>query len=215
MTWYYDSFGNRHPSQENIFNFSFNPPPSAPREIKITMVDPLGKRYTVMMPMATWQQIKITTPEYGAEELKEQQRRMEEQVRREQERQAEEARLRREEAAWRKANERAYSFRFQMGNEDFIFFGADDGQRSQPRTEHKTQYGPGSSRATTNGQAKPNWSPTSVIELIKLAGVETEEAAKLTVKQLYRKAQRRCHPDTGGSHDLWLKLEKLVPYLDI
>jgi len=50
-------------------------------------------------------------------------------------------------------------------------------------------------------------------ELCQLAGVEYP--THLTQKQLFRKAQRRCHPDTGGSHELFVQLDKLKIYLDI
>jgi len=29
----------------------------------------------------------------------------------------------------------------------------------------------------------------------------------------YREAARKCHPDTGGSHELFLKLQKAVEIL--
>lgn len=174
------------------YTFYQSPPP---QEITIVMVDPLGQRFTVVMPMETWRQIKHSTPEYAAE-----QRRLREEE------------VRRQEAAFKKAQEE-FAKQARDAEEKLRYF---NHAYFDEEPLFAQFFGPGSSRGVPSGgnRAKPK-APTSVIELIKLAGVETEEAAKLTVKQLYRKAQRRCHPDTGGSHDLWLKLEKLVPYLDI
>lgn len=45
--------------------------------------------------------------------------------------------------------------------------------------------------------------------LADLAGVEWETAESMDLKKLLRKAQHKCHPDTGGSHEQWLSLQKL------
>lgn len=48
--------------------------------------------------------------------------------------------------------------------------------------------------------------------IVQLAEVTEEEKVTLTKKQIWNRARRKCHPDTGGSHELWLELIKLESY---
>jgi hypothetical protein len=45
------------------------------------------------------------------------------------------------------------------------------------------------------------------IRLAKIAGVEWP--TEIEDKKLLRRAQRNAHPDTGGSHELWLEVDKI------
>lgn len=45
------------------------------------------------------------------------------------------------------------------------------------------------------------------IRLATIAGVEWP--TEIEDKKLLRRAQRKAHPDTGGSHELWLEVDKL------
>jgi hypothetical protein len=51
--------------------------------------------------------------------------------------------------------------------------------------------------------------PTAKKLMADMAGVPWMEAKDMDPKKLLRKAQRKCHPDTGGSKEAWLELEKL------
>ncbi|MEG2887260.1 MAG: hypothetical protein RR853_09055 [Aurantimicrobium sp.] len=42
-----------------------------------------------------------------------------------------------------------------------------------------------------------------------MAEIAWEVAELMDSKVLLKKAQRKCHPDTGGSHDKWVALDKL------
>lgn len=45
--------------------------------------------------------------------------------------------------------------------------------------------------------------------LCEIAGVEPLDAGDMDKKKLLRRAQRKAHPDSGGSHELWLEVESL------
>jgi hypothetical protein len=45
--------------------------------------------------------------------------------------------------------------------------------------------------------------------LAEMAVVEWAVAELMDDMKLLRRAQRKCHPDTGGSHEKWVKLEKI------
>lgn len=113
---------------------------------------------------------------------------------------AEEARARASaQADWARIQENMQDFISSMGG--FQFSGRQDGFHSTPpRAEPKT--------VPTKRLSHDRWR-----ELCELAGVPVK--TELTQKQLYRRAMRKCHPDTGGNHDLWLRLDKLKAYLEI
>jgi hypothetical protein len=67
--------------------------------------------------------------------------------------------------------------------------------------------------AKERGSTK-NYSRDQLIKRLgELAQVPVPEFADL--KALYRKAMRKCHPDTGGSHELWVELEEIAAQLDL
>lgn len=136
--------------------------------------------------------------------------------------QAEERRLREEQERMREANERIrqaqetfrnFGATFDGGSYNFFFDhgagpqfrGRDDGQRSQRRSEPKTS------------KPRTSWSNSKSFreQLADLAGVEHEETRDWEIKKLLKRAQRNCHPDTGGSHEKWIELEKLTEKMGI
>lgn len=60
---------------------------------------------------------------------------------------------------------------------------------------------------------KPNGgkfsSVSAWVRLCTIAGVE-ETTPRSEKAKIIRKAQRKCHPDTGGSHDEWIMLEDIL-----
>lgn len=72
----------------------------------------------------------------------------------------------------------------------------------------------GSFRFTAGGQTFTGQHKTSTpprmnphkAKLARLAGVEADDADNMKLELLKKKAMRKCHPDTGGSHDKWLEL---------
>ncbi|WNO27772.1 hypothetical protein SEA_HUWBERT_20 [Microbacterium phage Huwbert] len=73
------------------------------------------------------------------------------------------------------------------------FRGRDDGFRTNARQEPKT-----STRMKSNKE-----------KLADMAEVAWETAQDMDTKKLLKMAQRKCHPDTGGSHEKWIKLDEL------
>ncbi|AVR56892.1 hypothetical protein PBI_TRISCUIT_19 [Microbacterium phage Triscuit] len=73
------------------------------------------------------------------------------------------------------------------------YHGRDDGFRTNPRPGPKT-----SSRMKSNKE-----------KLADMAEVAWETAQDMDTKKLLKMAQRKCHPDTGGSHEKWIKLDEL------
>lgn len=75
----------------------------------------------------------------------------------------------------------------------------------------KRQPPPSFKWGTSSNTSKPT--PSLDHQLLILAGVEDISDDTLTkderIKYL-RRAKRKCHPDTGGSHDDWVNLEKLA-----
>lgn len=65
---------------------------------------------------------------------------------------------------------------------------------------------PGFTRTEPKTSAPPR-TQTRREQLAKLAGVEWP--TDITDQKLLRMAQRKCHPDTGGSHEQWIELDKL------
>ena len=47
-------------------------------------------------------------------------------------------------------------------------------------------------------------------KLADLAEIAWEVAKLMDMRKLLRKAQVKCHPDTGGSHEKWIELENLL-----
>lgn len=47
------------------------------------------------------------------------------------------------------------------------------------------------------------------VSLCLIAGVD-ETTPRSDKAKVIRKAQRKCHPDTGGSHDKWIELENIL-----
>lgn len=90
-------------------------------------------------------------------------------------------------------------------------------EKSREYAEKKYGERPGPRYQRANWTGNPNsnnsWrfsGPSAedpMIELRKLAGVEP--GTTHSTQKLLRLAMRRCHPDTGGSHEAWLKLDKL------
>jgi len=64
-----------------------------------------------------------------------------------------------------------------------------------PRTEYKT-----TKSSTQNREGA----------LIRLMEIADEKSREVPLKRLIMRAQRRAHPDTGGSHELWIEVEQLV-----
>lgn len=87
------------------------------------------------------------------------------------------------------------------------FDGMDDGFRTTPRTEHKTSTPP-------PRQAKPApkvWNKTTI--RIRLREIAEVTDVMLEDKKLIARAKRKAHPDSGGSHDLFIEVTELVSYL--
>jgi hypothetical protein len=64
---------------------------------------------------------------------------------------------------------------------------------------HYTPPGTGGKTSTNTRKAK----------LAEMAGIDWAVAQLMEDKALLKKAQRKCHPDTGGSHEKWIELDKL------
>lgn len=64
--------------------------------------------------------------------------------------------------------------------------------------------------ARQSGKSQP--SLRSQVAILITDG-DTAEFLELSDDRLYRKAKRACHPDTGGSHVKWLKLQDLAKQL--
>lgn len=90
----------------------------------------------------------------------------------------------------------------------FKFYGTDDGYReSPPKQEHKSSTPP-------KREVPKAWTRDQMIKrLCELAKVDYP--SELGDKRLLRRAQRECHPDSGGSHELWVELDELVRLLRI
>lgn len=67
-----------------------------------------------------------------------------------------------------------------------------------------------STNAKQSGKGQP--SLRSQVAMLVTDG-DTTELLKLPDGRLYMRAKRSCHPDTGGSHDKWLKLQDLAKQL--
>lgn len=134
------------------------------------------------------------TPEERVEAM----RRRDEFLRREREERARKAR----EKHQREQEERARNARSQQG-----FFPG-------PRYNNFWMGEDGSFRFTAGGQTFTGQHKTSTpprmnphkAKLARLAGVEVGDADNMKLEVLKKKAMRKCHPDTGGSHDKWLEL---------
>ena len=58
--------------------------------------------------------------------------------------------------------------------------------------------------------SQPKFTSVSAwVRLCTVAGVD-ETTPRSEKARIIRKAQRKCHPDTGGSHDEWVKLEDIL-----
>lgn len=69
---------------------------------------------------------------------------------------------------------------------------------------------------TTNARQGGKTKDTYRLMVIKMITTDVNEQLELTKLpdgRLYMRAKRACHPDTGGSHDKWLKLQDLAEKL--
>lgn len=82
---------------------------------------------------------------------------------------------------------------------------------NQTFTSSHTGGSRGNGYYTYNPNIYTQQPPTSnaLAKLAQLAGVEGVDNEPKAIRSAYRKAQRKCHPDTGGSHEKWLELQKL------
>lgn len=66
----------------------------------------------------------------------------------------------------------------------------------------------------TTAPKTPKKSPLQQrMRLAELAGVEWP--TEIETQKLWKRAQRRCHPDVeGGSHELWIELEQIAIYFN-
>lgn len=67
-------------------------------------------------------------------------------------------------------------------------------------------------RQNTSNGAREGTKEHARIELMLLLGLDTWTDGDL---KLVRRAQRKAHPDTGGSHELWLRVMKHAETLGI
>ena len=75
---------------------------------------------------------------------------------------------------------------------------------------------PGRGNTNTRTEAPPTTFTrvTKIARLFEFAGVEYEGNNNPEIlERVLRKAKRKCHPDTGGSNELWLELEELAKWL--
>jgi hypothetical protein len=89
-------------------------------------------------------------------------------------------------------------------------------RQQQPRfTYSNTHQGPGYTfweqfmRDGFHDEFRAPKPQTQKMKLAELAGVDWAVAELMDLKKLLRRAQAKCHPDTGGSHEQWLKLQAL------
>lgn len=73
------------------------------------------------------------------------------------------------------------------------------------------QFFPGDSQP----KPQPRNANPNKVKLAKLAGVEWDDADNMKLEVLKKKAMRKCHPDTGGSHEKWLELTNLLKVMGI
>ena len=192
-----------------LFNDSFFTKPTRP-EVEIVTITLNGRTMEVPLSNETVDALFERAEEYKkAKDLKERKRRAEKaeyEARQEYERaRAAEARekLRRDrEEAQRRAEE---AFRKRRQSD----------WRNGPYG-----YAPGGSRFSFDGSpfeqafperpGNPHKPAASLIDqLAGFAEMDIQAATELPLKKLWLRAQRKCHPDTGGSHEKWLELEKL------
>lgn len=122
-----------------------------------------------------------------------QQRRTEEEFRKTRERQWQEEQRR------RKAQEDFY--RFVTNNNNWHFNFGDF---------RSSGNGPGPTFTARPSEPQASYQPkTPKEQLADMAGVDWGEAKTMDNKKLLRRAQRKCHPDHGGTHQQWLDLQKL------
>jgi hypothetical protein len=123
--------------------------------------------------------------ERRAQEAKRERQRREDEARRKRYEQAREEQARRERASYDQAYENLRDFFTQ------------------------NRYAGGGFVPPRGGRPAPPPQKSDKEKLADLAGVEWETAKNIDTKALLRKAMRNCHPDTGGSHEKWIELEKL------
>lgn len=117
-------------------------------------------------------------------------RRMEEQARQEQER-------RRQERARQKAEQEARNMRdaWEKLNEEF----------------KRTSENFGGFTSASNSQ--PSGGRRTRARLAEIAGIT--DWSQFEDRVLLRRAQRKAHPDTGGTHELWLEVDEIRRYLKL
>lgn len=91
------------------------------------------------------------------------------------------------------------------------YAGRDDGHRSGPGSSRHYGYVP----PPRPESPKPHTVSRQeyIRKLHTLAGLAYP--SQLDEKRVYRRAMRKCHPDSGGSHQKWIELEKIKVALGI
>jgi hypothetical protein len=186
----------------DLFNGIFNTPPRPKIEV-VTIILPNGVKMEVPLKNAEVDDFIDRSKEYRRRQ--EEERRREEHKRRQE---AEEARRREQDYQQRRRQQEYDAKRHWEHQNPFVNGG------------YGYDYGPGSSRyagrddGIQSNPAKPSMSTDVLInQLTKFAKLTPENAKQLTLKQLWRRAQRACHPDSGGTHEAWLELHKLEIYI--